>query len=196
MSETMSAVIRIGGHVPRRLVPALCRCLADERLVLEKSDEFFEPHSAEDLLAARTEYQGHLVLELHDDQATWGHFESLESFLEKHRVPFDRQTDGKWEYDPHRLQFRPGRKPLVTITDSRGQPVMAASHWDPLRQMVAQSVGHFDAGSMKTGVRLVRRLQRWLISRMPPEASPLPTLQVAVDAPASRRRTGHHGHAS
>jgi len=96
-------------------------------VALEWGDAPFRPHTAEDLLAACREKRGVRVLWLCSDQANWGRLPALEALLTSQaRLPFDLQTDGKAEFDPELLAFRPGGQPVRLITTARGEPVIAA----------------------------------------------------------------------
>lgn len=178
MSESMSAVIRIGGAVKQQQIPALCRAIRDENVAMEWGGMPFEPGSAIDLLSARTEETGQLVLALYDDQARWGQFDALEQFLQDHQIAYDRHSDGKYEYDAQLVRFRPGHKPVAAICSTNGQPVIAASYIDPVRLWIAEAAEQFDSNSPKRGIPLVRRAQRWLKRHMPPDIPPLPAFEI------------------
>ena len=50
MADYLAAQITIGGCIPRRLVPRLCKAIRDEGLALEWGDAHLDPQSAEELL--------------------------------------------------------------------------------------------------------------------------------------------------
>jgi len=54
-------------------------------------------------------------LEREDTEARWGQFEELETYLVEQAIPFDRLSDGRYEYSPELRQFRPA------ITDADGK---------------------------------------------------------------------------
>ena len=78
MSEYMWAKIKIGGNISR---PVLTH-LAEKFTVSPPLPE--EAASAE-----ATDY-----LELEDDEAVWGRFEELETYLMGKAISFDRASDG------------------------------------------------------------------------------------------------------
>ncbi len=45
---------------------------------------------------------------LSDWQASWGQFEDLENLLKLKGIPFDRDSEGYYEYNPEEVIFRPG----------------------------------------------------------------------------------------
>lgn len=47
-------------------------------------------------------------------EVCWGKFD-MEDVLVKLGIPFDRQTEGKYEYDPERRHFRPGKRGLCGL---------------------------------------------------------------------------------
>ena len=107
MGDYFPGHISIGGAIPRKLVGRLCKEIAESGVSLDYGTADFEPKSADELLeAAKTSG----TLELMNDQARYGQFEELEAFLVKHKIPFDRHSDAKYEFDPERVVFRPGMK--------------------------------------------------------------------------------------
>ena len=107
MGDYFPGHISIGGAVPRKLAGKLCEAIKDSGASLDYGCAPFEPENADDLLAA-AKTSG--TLELMDDEATYGQFEELEAFLVKHKIPFDRHSDAKYEFDAERVVFRPGMK--------------------------------------------------------------------------------------
>ena len=185
MSETMSASSTIGGHIPGRLVPGLCEAIHNQQVSLEFDGDHFSPGSAEDLLAARVEKNGRLVLQLCDVQALWGWFETLESFLQKHAIAFDRQTDAKFEYSATLVQFRPGLKTVPLPTDSEGHPVVRIGDIRPVLMQLTKAIGQFAARSPfptyspSEDLQAFREVQRTLanaLQRPAPQLLPLTVL--------------------
>jgi hypothetical protein len=179
MSETMSASITIGGHIPGQLVLGLCEAIDSQQVSLEFGGDQFSPGSAEDLLAARVEQNGQLVLQLCDEQALWGWFETLEPFLQKHAIAFDRQTDAKFEYGATLVQFRPGLKTLILPTDSEGHPVVRIGEIRPVLTQLTKAFGQFAARSQfptyspSEDLQAFREVRRTLAKALPRPVPPL-----------------------
>ena len=85
MSEYMWANIRIGGNISRPVVTYLAEKF-DVSLPLSKATHY---------------------LELENTEALWGRFEELEAYLMGQSIPFDRLSDGGYEFSPELRKFRP-----------------------------------------------------------------------------------------
>ena len=105
MSEYMWANIKIGGSISR---PVLTHLAAK----FDVSPPFSETAGAEATSPKAVHY-----LELEDDEAPWGMFEELETYLTGQAIPFDRLSDGGYESSPELRRFRPG------LTDDGGSIV-------------------------------------------------------------------------
>src|SRR5687768_6976870 len=125
MSEYLAAEIFIGGTLASKSVSEFCTLIGAADVRLERGDGRFMPHNADELLDARTESDGIEVLRFCDDSAPWGRFVKLEAFCVRHRLPFNRSTEGKWEYDPELVVYRPGKPPQAIPTNADGDPVVA-----------------------------------------------------------------------
>ena len=121
MSDRMSAEIRIGGPVKRKDLAEFLSEVEDSGGGLEWGEQF-SPKDEKELLKAVKDDELRLV----DDEAASGEFSSLEDFLKQHKIPFTRQTDGKYEYDPEVVHYRSGHEPeiLSFITGKDGQRTM------------------------------------------------------------------------
>ena len=181
MSEHMPACIRIGGKLDQAIVPRLCQVIDQEQVSLEFGDDCFAPETADDLLAARIEDGGALVLQLCDDQAHWGWFESLERFLQQNGISFDRQTDAKYEYGACHAQFRPGRGTRVLPSDSQGRPVVEIAALRPAALRLALAIRQFDLTPKRRRLELFRRVHRQLQHVLPIPISPLPNFTIGGD---------------
>jgi hypothetical protein len=84
--------IAIGGPIPGGLVPELTKGLERAGLLPDGPD--FTKHLQEGLLQSR------------DSEASYGCFRELEEFLQKHRVEFNRRSEGSYEYEPEMVTFR------------------------------------------------------------------------------------------
>jgi hypothetical protein len=178
MSEHMPASIKIGGTIDQSLVPRLCEVVDQEQVSLEFGDDCFAPGTAEDLLAARTEQDGALILQLCDAQARWGWFESLEAFLTQHGIPFDRQTDANFAYGACLAQFRPGRATRVLPTDSDGRPVVEIAAVRPAALQIAQAIRQFEHAPKRRRLEPFRRAHRLLKQVLATPLYPLPTFTM------------------
>jgi hypothetical protein len=181
MSEHMAAEIALGGKIPIALVSELCQAIRAQGVALEWGEPFFEPHTAEDLLGACTEDPGGVrVLRLRDDEALWGEFESLERFLREHDIAYTRQSDGRYEFDAERAEFRPGQPLWLQVTNASGEPVIAVSCLAEADRALGQALAtarkrYFPAvlASMEAAYRLFH-------DRLPPEVPPLESLEVVT----------------
>lgn len=184
MSEHMPACITVGGPLPGRLVPGLCEAIDSQQVSLEFGGDCFSPGSAEDLLSARVEQDGRLVLQLCDDEARWGWFETLEPFLQQHGIAFDRQTDANFAYGACLVQFRPGRKVLTVPTDSEGRPVVEIAAVRPALTQLTEAIRQFESRSQFTprppsqDLKAFRAVRRLLTKALPRAAPPLRSLTM------------------
>lgn len=181
MSEHMPACIKIGGRVSRRLIPALCQAIDQQGISLEFGEDLFSPGNEEDLLSARIEEDGALVLQLCDDQARWGWFESLERFLQQNGISFDRQTDANFEYGACLAQFRPGRSTRVVPTDSQGRPVVEIAAVRPAALQLAQAIRQFERAPKRRRLEPFRRAHRLLKQVLAIPIYPLLSLTIGGD---------------
>ena len=115
MSERVWAKIEIGGTVSR---PQLTR-LVQEFGVLPLSVVEADALSI-DLEMVPPEAVR--FLELEDSEARGGQFEELEAYLVEQAIPFDRASDGTYEYGPDIRRFRPG----LTNDGGSSQPQIAS----------------------------------------------------------------------
>ncbi len=192
MADYMAAQITIGGSVPQRLVPRLCAVISRQGIRLEWGDVVFRPGTAQELLEARRQVDGRLCLRLCDDEVAYGQFDQLEEFLVRHRIPYDRHAEGKYEFDPVLVFFRPPQEPIALLATSTGQVVThAAPLWSLADKFSAARVdGHVDAA------QALRRLVRELKRALPPEPPLLTEFNIlppgaARRASSERRPTTH-----
>ena len=181
MSEHMPASIKIGGQIDPALVPRLCEVIGREQISLEFGEDCFTPGTAEDLLAARMEDNGAIVLQLCDDQARLGWFETLEQFLQHSGISFDRQTDANFEFGACLAQFRPGRPPRVLPTDSQGRPVVEIAAVRPAALRLAHAIRQFERAPKRRRLEPFRRIHRQLQQVLPVPVSPLPNFTIGGD---------------
>jgi hypothetical protein len=180
----MAAEIFIGGRVSEAFIPELCRRIVAEGVSLWAGDACFQPNSATDLLEGRSDHAGALVLRLCDDQANWGHFEALEDFLVEHAIPFDRFSEGKYEYDPEWVSFRPGTAPRVLPINSQREPQVYLSLLRDLCRQVALTTSAAEQGQQDAVIAHLRELQASVDRLAPPLPPPLESLVIEETCPA------------
>jgi hypothetical protein len=112
MADYVSAHILIGGDVRQRVVPKLCEAIRKEGVSLEWGELPFRPDSAAELGRACQEIGGKSTLRLCCDEVADGEFASLQAFLVRHKLPFNRWHESKYEIPCELLVYRPGGKPL------------------------------------------------------------------------------------
>jgi hypothetical protein len=118
MGEQIAAELKVGGPVPRQLIPALCRLIGAAGVGLDWGESNFAPATEADLLEAVETEGGQGLLVLRDDEASWGKFPGLETFLRRHDIAFDRHSSPKYEYDGELVHCRPGMEDTqFTATD-------------------------------------------------------------------------------
>ena len=181
MSERMAAEIWIGGKVPAHLVPGLCGEIDAEGVSLEWGDARFCPKTAEDLLTARMERDGALVLWLCDDQAAWGRFDGLEGFLQKHGIPFTRRDDGGAAYNGEVAEFRAGQDPLCIPIDADGEPVVDASVLRPVDELLTRALEQLENGSTDKAASMLKDARGQLREQLPPVVAPLEPFEIVTD---------------
>ena len=181
MSERLAADIQIGGKVRRRVAEVLCSLITAERVSLEWGDVPFEPKTVDDLLAARVDDgDGLLTLRLYDDQASWGEFDSLERFLQEHKIPFIRYTEGKYDYDPEVVAFHPARGLVQELTDHNRNPIVQIAALKPVADKLATILADMRSGE-GDAAKLQRKLQRLygkLCKCLPADVPALETFEV------------------
>lgn len=190
MAERMAAEIWIGGRLDSGLVSDFTKTVGQQGVSREWGEQVFEPSTAEELLKARSEVEGALVLRLCDEQACGGALSALEAFLTSHRLPFRRFSDGKYEYDPELVEYRPDlgwTAAQCWIANASGEPVVAASCVRPVSELLAQAVNIHDDAERLT---LVRAAQAELHRLLPPQFPPLPMFEVVISAAEDADRRG------
>lgn len=170
MSEHLSAEIWIGGNIPESLVPELCAVITHEGVALEWGEGSFAPKTVQDLKTSlRQNDQSEWLLWLCDDRASWGQFESLEQFLREHGLAYSRRSEGRYEYDPELVEYRPGRGEVSLATNVAGDPVVLAKDLTPVAHLLdaAIELGERDAGPRL--LSLVETAQKLLREQLTPD---------------------------
>lgn len=176
MADRMACEIWIGGTISNALAEELCAVIRDTGASLEWGGGVFTPHTVEELLEANDD--GHL--HLYDDDRAWGEFEDLEEFLREHKIPYDRQTAGKYEYDAEEAIYRPDIGLEANLTTVVGNPVVEVASLQPVVRSVALLCKHAkNKKATKASVlRRAERLQRLLRSKLPREMPPLEPFRI------------------
>ncbi len=178
MADYLAAQITIGGCISRGLVPGLCRTIREEGLALEWGEASFVPESTEELLAARQLIDGDFVLRLCDDQARYGEFDTLEAFLIKRRIPFDRHSEAHYDYAPALLVYRPERGRQQWLATTGGQPLVPAIPlWDLADELNSLHQRWLHSPRQATDRKLREALIR-LRGALQPRPTPLPAFEI------------------
>jgi hypothetical protein len=176
MAERMAAEIHVGGKITTELAEALCGCIRTAGVQPEYGGGRFEPQNASELIQAKEGDH----LRFYDDEATWGEFNDLEEFLQEHEIPFDRYSDGRYEYDCELKQFRPGIGVLVCITNKSGLPVIEAVSLKPVERAMQRLPAEFKKlGLSLAGLwKRIARIERLLRQKLPDEMPRLPPFRI------------------
>lgn len=181
MSERIAAHIQIGGKVSRNVAEELCSVIATERVSLEWGEAQFSPGSIDELLAARSDDADELhTLQLYDDEASWGEFEDLEEFLQEHKVPFVRYTEGKFEFDPEVVAYHPSCGVVSWLTNHSRKATVQASEVKPIAESLAKLTAEVQKGKLDTAKLQVKlqRLHGKLRKCLPPDVPALETFEI------------------
>ena len=173
MADRMAAEIWIGGKLSRSLLDEFP--ISDLRLDWDETP--IASTSEDGILSARDESG---LLHFADCEAAWGEFEELEGWLREHGIPFQRQTSGKYEYDPCFVEFRPDlpRKPdRYTLTTQNGAPVISREEIEKAMQGMAKLVNDNKRTAEKR-LRAWEKIYRRLSRSMPPKLPPLPAFEI------------------
>jgi hypothetical protein len=173
MSDRMAAEIWVGGKLPRSLLSEFP--ISDLRLDWDENP--VDASSEEGILSARDEC---CLLHFADCEAANGEFAELEGWLREHNIPFQRQSSGKYEYDPCFVEFRPdlpGKPDRVSLTTQEGAPVICREEIEKALQSMARLVKDTKRSAEK-------RLQAWeriynkLDCSIPPKLPALPKFEI------------------
>jgi hypothetical protein len=175
MADRIAAEIWIGGKLRRSLLEEF----PISGLSLDWDNNRLTSTAEADILAARDEAGR---LHFADVEAAWGEFEELESFLREHKLSFRRRSEGKYEFTPELVEFRPDLKgkrnrDVYAITSPEGAPMVFASEVEEITTRMARL-----AGDRKRSAAL--RLQAWerllhkLTRILPPKLPPLPPFEI------------------
>jgi hypothetical protein len=173
MADRMAAEIWIGGKLSRSLLDEFP--ISDLRLDWDETP--IASTSEDGILSARDESG---LLHFADCEAAWGEFEELEGWLREHKIPFQRQTSGKYEYDPCFVEFRPdlpGKADRCMLTTQNGAPVICCEEIEKAMHGMAKLVNDKRRTAEKR-LQAWERIYRRLSRSMPPKLPPLPAFEI------------------
>jgi hypothetical protein len=159
MSDYYPAEIRIGGPIPKIVLTELIRVIVDEAVSL---DGYGGPDATQNAL--REAFREGATVNLYADQARYGQFDSLEAFLVKHRLHFDRYSEAFCEFSAEAVFYRGGQEAVVLPADQSGHILL------PFEDVV----GILDDPSLDDRAKLVAL--RRLVAR--PETEPLAPIHL------------------
>jgi len=119
VSDHFPGEIRIGGPIPQIVLTELIRVIVDEAVSL---DGYGGPDATEDTLWQA--FRQGAIVALYADQARYGQFDSLEAFLVKHRLHFDRHSEAFCEYNAEIVSYRGGKEAVALPADQNGHVML------------------------------------------------------------------------
>jgi hypothetical protein len=175
MADRMSAEISIGGKLRRSLLEEFP--ISD--LYLDWDHNRLQSATEADLPASRDE-DG--LLHFADDEAAWGEFQELEGWLRENKIPFRRHSEGKYEYSPELVEFRPdlkGRRNqnVYTLATQTGNPVIEVACFQKITTRMAKLAANRKRSTTQR-LESWERLLRKLILILPPQLPPLPPFEI------------------
>ena len=123
------------------------------------------------------------MLKLYDDQARWGEFEALETFLREHGIPYCRWSEGKYEYDAEAVAFHPQCGQLSWLTNHDRDPIVLASQLALIEAKLTnllETVKHAEAETIEI-IAQIEDIRVGLRAELPPVAPPLESLEIVED---------------
>ncbi len=150
MSARYSAWIRIGGSLERSRAEGLIKAIRADYARLDWGEPPFEPATAEDLLAARSDE----CLRLCDEEARYGEFDAIESACRELGLCYRRHTEAWVGEDAILIDWRPGMaEPLVRTASNEGGDEALVSE-----ERVREALSLLEAGQMPEGIAALRTL--------------------------------------
>jgi len=119
VSDYYPAEIRIGGPIPQIVLTELIRAIVDEAVSL---DGYGGPDVTEEVLWQA--FRQGAIVALYADQARYGQFDSLEAFLVKHRIHFDRYSEAFCEFSAEAVFYRGGKEAIILPADQSGHVLL------------------------------------------------------------------------
>ena len=169
MADRMAAEIWIGGKLSRSLLDEF----PIDDLRVDWDENPVDRTSEETLLAGREADCLHFC----DCEAAWGEFQELEGWLREHRLPFYRQSSGKYDYLPELVESRPDLgEEIQTIATDSGEPLVCKSELVPILEKMAE-LQRSDR-PLSAQLRAWKRLASKLTKLVPPTLPPLPKFEI------------------
>lgn len=111
MSDRFPAEITIGGKIPRLILWDIAKLIVDEGLGASWEGEIYEGGLEIDLVLTMFERAAERceTLTFSDLDARGGEFPSVENFLIKEKIDFDRHSEGKYSESAELIICRDGR---------------------------------------------------------------------------------------
>ena len=150
MGARYSAWIRIGGSLERSRAERLMKAIRADYARLDWGEPPFEPQSAEELLAARSDDR----LRLCDEEARYGEFNKIESACRELGLSYRRHTEAWCGEDATLVDWRPGMaEPLVRVASNEGGDEALVSE-----ERVCEALGLLETGHIVEGIAALRTL--------------------------------------
>ena len=150
MSARYSAWIRIGGSLERSHAEILIKAIRTDYARLDWGEPPFEPSTADELLAARSDER----LRLCDEEARYGEFDTIESACRELGLSYRRHAEAWCGEDAILIDWRPGMaEPLVRVASNEGGDEALVSE-----ERVCEALGLLEAGQTVEGVAALRTL--------------------------------------
>jgi len=118
MADRFSAEITIGGRIPLELLDELVGVVETEGLGVEWGVAGLDKSEIRQVIVEAA--QNGRTARFVDDQACYGWFEDLESWLTANGVDFDRYNECRYEYEAQNVYGRGSKQPVVFTADQEG----------------------------------------------------------------------------
>ena len=180
MADRFAAEMWIGGTVTRDVADEL----ADQIRTSDLGTEWGEHNLAtidvnDDIFETCTDLDG--TLRVCDAEARFGELEDLEEFCRENKISYDRRSEGKYEYDPELVRYRPATGVDCQITVEDGRIIVEADALTPIQESLAHLITHLQAHGITTREDVIKRLdivQEKLKSILPPEIPALHPFKI------------------
>lgn len=180
MSARYSAWIRIGGSLDRSQADELIKAIRADYSRLDWGEPPFEPTTAEELIAARSDER----LWLCDGEARYGEFDALESACRKLGLSYRRHTEAWCGEDAVLVDWHPGMaEPLVRSASNEDGDMVLVPEAE-----VHKALAALNSGEVAIATAMLRKLCR-VVLEIPPFVI---SGTVAPDVTAGHSREGSH----
>lgn len=150
MSDRLCGCITIGGQLKRADLDAFLAAVTGTGASHEWGEADFAPANEQELLEGLTD--GRLVLR--DDQARFGEFTELEEACRALGLSYQRHSEGKYEFDPEVVDWRPGMSEPLIRMGSNDDEVTTFVRADYVRQ----AIDLLETGGAKRALALLREV--------------------------------------